>query len=106
MGLTGLFGEQIIVSDKSTPGASLIIGTPASSSAIRSMGLEEVLSPLGKEGYLIRTLKYQGKTAIFVVANSEDSSVSVVNATDMSVTATLTETRSEDSRSTASSCAA
>lgn len=71
MGLSGLLGEKITASNKPVNNASLIIGTPVNSPTIKSLGFDEVLKPLGKEGYLIRTLKYQGKTSVIVAANTE-----------------------------------
>jgi alpha-glucuronidase len=69
-GLAGLLGRA--------PGAgpagrgAIVIGTPASSPLVRGLGLD--LSALGREGFLIRSVRLNGRPATVIAAN-EDAGV-------------------------------
>src|SRR5690625_4671992 len=67
-GLSGLLAQKISFSDRPAGSATLVAGTPGSSPYIRSLGLEDALSPLGEEGYLIRTDENQN---IIIAANRD-----------------------------------
>jgi len=49
----------------------LLIGTPASSPVIAEAGLEEQLSELGDEGFLLMTKKLKGKNLTIVAGNTD-----------------------------------
>jgi alpha-glucuronidase len=67
-GMTGLLGAAPAVSDSAGEGA-LIYGTPAGSPAIAELGLD--LSGLGREGYLIRSLRLDDRPVTVIAANSD-----------------------------------
>jgi alpha-glucuronidase len=67
-GLQGLLGRRTPVVPRPVEGA-IILGTPATSPIIRSLRLP--LSPLGRDGYLIRTLGTPGRRYTVIAANSD-----------------------------------
>jgi len=68
-GLAGASGAEIPISAAPTEGGALLIGTPRSSSIIARLplGLERV----GDEGYVIRSVAIDGKTATVIAANAD-----------------------------------
>ena len=50
---------------------SLVIGTPANSSLIASLKLDDALAPLGDEGFLIRHATVNKRKALVIAANSD-----------------------------------
>ena len=67
-GLTGMLGAAPAVSDAVGQGA-VVYGTPASSTVIAGLGLD--LADLGREGYLIRSVRIGGRPATVVTGNSD-----------------------------------
>src|SRR5205085_12332466 len=67
-GLSGLLGRPVPRSIETGDG-SIIMGTPALSPDIASLGLP--LQHLGREGYLIRSTTVRGKYVIAIAANSD-----------------------------------
>jgi len=67
-GLSGLLGRPVPRSIETGDG-SIIMGTPALSPDIASLGLP--LQHLGREGYLIRSTTVRGKHVIAIAANSD-----------------------------------
>lgn len=65
-GLTGLFGNK-----RSTKAPTLLVGTPSNSPAIAALGLNDQLSNLGDEGYLLTTAKNKKKTHLVIAANTD-----------------------------------
>jgi alpha-glucuronidase len=59
LGLNGLLGRDVPVVNSVKKNGIIIAGTPASSPLIASMKLNEKLSSLGTEGYLIISTKYR-----------------------------------------------
>lgn len=49
----------------------LLVGTPTSSSVIAEAGLEEELSALGRDGYLIKSTKLNGKSTLLIAGNTD-----------------------------------
>ncbi len=72
LGLTGLLAGKVPVSRTVIANGAVVIGTPASSPAIRALGLD--LSKAGKEGYAIRSMTSGGR-AITAIAANEDVGV-------------------------------
>lgn len=69
-GMSGLLGEAVPQRNSLCDGM-LLVGTPASSSLIASLGLDKEIEALGDEGYLIKSLE-KDKKAITVIAASKD----------------------------------
>src|SRR3954469_16606212 len=55
-GLRGLLGAQVRISRDRVQRGALVVGTPASSSVIAALHLDDELKPLGDEGFLIRSV--------------------------------------------------
>ncbi len=67
-GLSGLTGRAVGIVER--PGAGTIVyGTPASSPLIA--GLDLPLEGLGEEGYLIRSVRLEGRTVTVIAANRD-----------------------------------
>jgi alpha-glucuronidase len=71
-GLGGLLGSKPSISSQPTRDGSVIFGTPRTSPLIARMRLD--LGRLGSEGYVIRSLRYEGRP-VTVIAASEDVGV-------------------------------
>jgi len=83
-GLGGLLGVELPVSAQPTRDGSVIFGTPASSALIANLKLNGgasaagasaggagTLHRTGNEGYLIRSLRYEGHRIIVIAANTD-----------------------------------
>jgi alpha-glucuronidase len=68
-GLGGLLGREPPVSAQATRDGSVIFGTPKSAPLIGTLGLP--LDRAGSEGYLIRSLRYEGHHVIVIAANND-----------------------------------
>jgi alpha-glucuronidase len=66
-GLGALLGRPMTSSARAN--GAIVIGTPASSPLVRGLGLP--LEQLGREGYLIRSLRLNGRRATVIAANSD-----------------------------------
>ncbi len=71
MGLKGLLTLDLKASETPTTDGALIIGTPASSKVIASLSLAGALKSAGPEGYLLKSMTVNGKSAIVIAANSD-----------------------------------
>ncbi len=71
MGLTGLLSLQPAEAQNVTLNGALIIGTPVSSKIIASLPLATALKAAGAEGYVIRSMKVNGKSTTVIAANSD-----------------------------------
>ena len=69
-GLSGLFGKDISFGNSLKAG-SLIIGTPRTSSFIKMMNAAVSFNKLGTEGYIIRSIKTDGKWSLVIGANND-----------------------------------
>jgi alpha-glucuronidase len=69
-GLSGLLGEKI-VTRTSFNAKTVVAGTPASSSLVRSLLTNDQLTPLGSEGYIIITRKIGAHSTILIAANTD-----------------------------------
>ena len=70
-GLNGLLGTNSPVSEKPSGKGALIIGTPKSSRVIAGLKLNKELSNVGKEGYVIRSVKVDGQPSIAIASNTD-----------------------------------
>ena len=68
-GLTGLLGAAPSSAAEATRDGAIVFGTPRSSAAVRSLGLD--LQPAGSEGYVIRAVTIHGHRATVIAANSD-----------------------------------
>jgi alpha-glucuronidase len=68
-GLGGLLREVPPSSNAVTRDGAIILGTPASSTLVAGLGLE--LAGLGREGYLIRSVRVDGHPATVIAGNSD-----------------------------------
>ncbi|KLJ00418.1 alpha-glucuronidase family glycosyl hydrolase [Luteimonas sp. FCS-9] len=68
-GLQGLQGQAPATARDADRDGALVVGTPRSLSAIARLRLD--LDDLGQEGYLIRTLRVDGRPATVVAANTD-----------------------------------
>ncbi len=71
LGLNELLGRDVPVVSSVKKNGIIIAGTPAGSPLIASMKLNEKLSSLGTEGYLIISTKYRKKNVIVIAANQD-----------------------------------
>jgi alpha-glucuronidase len=71
IGLRGLLGADVPLAARPTRDGALVVGTPASSSAIAALGMGDVLRRVGPEGYVVRVAQVGGKRAIVVAGNSD-----------------------------------
>ena len=69
-GLTGLLGRPLPAM-QAPAAATLIVGTPASSRTIASLGLARALAAVGPAGFVVRSMPVNGKRAIVIAANHE-----------------------------------
>ena len=70
-GLAGLLGRSVRVGSAPVARGALIVGTPASSPLIASLGLGTALESLGPDGYMIRAARVRGRPAIVIAANRD-----------------------------------
>ena len=70
-GLSGMLGKQVPIVSSSTNHVSILVGTLRSSEVIRDLHLRRDLNRLGRDGFLIRSLKVRGHRTI-VIASNED----------------------------------
>ena len=70
-GLDGLLGVDLPVGGMLSKKAALVIGTPSQSQIIQQLNLSNELASLGREGFLIRSVKIKGIPAITITANKD-----------------------------------
>ena len=68
-GLHGLLDREIPLADTVTRDGALVVGTPASSALIARLSPDT--RPLGKEGYLIRSMLVNGHAATVIAAHDD-----------------------------------
>jgi alpha-glucuronidase len=70
-GLKGLLSLDLTKSEAATTNGALLVGTPASSKLIAGLPLKAALKEAGEEGYVIRTVMINGKSARVIAANTD-----------------------------------
>ena len=70
-GLDGLLGVDIPIQSTPIKSSALIIGTPNKSQLIRELDLSDELATLGREGYLIRSIRIKDIPSVIIVANED-----------------------------------
>ncbi len=68
-GLGGLLGAAPALAQQVTRDGAIVVGTPASSPLVAALGLDT--AALGREGYLIRSVRIGGHQATVVAADSD-----------------------------------
>lgn len=69
-GLSGLTGKTVAVADAPTGDGAVVLGTPDSSTLVKSLALANLAS-VGREGYLVQAADVGGKQAIVVAGNTD-----------------------------------
>jgi alpha-glucuronidase len=70
-GLNGLLGEKLAISDKPSGDGAVIVGTPKTSPFVAGLNLENQLSTVGNEGFIIRSGRFENKKAIIIASQGE-----------------------------------
>jgi alpha-glucuronidase len=70
-GLDGLLGADVPVNDTLTKGGALVIGTPKQSQLIQKLNLSNKLATLGREGFLIKSVKINDIAMVVIAANED-----------------------------------
>ncbi|MFC1552195.1 alpha-glucuronidase family glycosyl hydrolase, partial [Candidatus Latescibacterota bacterium] len=70
-GLSGLMGANIPRENTVTAHGAVIAGTPDNSAIVKDMGLSRELEQLGVDGFLIKSVRYNGYNVIVIAANSD-----------------------------------
>lgn len=68
-GLHGLLGRAPVPATRAGRAGAIVVGTPSTSPQLAALGLD--LSALGEEGYLLRSVRIDGRPATAVAANTE-----------------------------------
>lgn len=70
-GCSGLLGQPVPAASAVTGDGAVIVGTPRSSSLVAGLGLEEALAGIGREGFLVRSVKVDGHAATVIAAQTD-----------------------------------
>ena len=70
-GLGGLLGQTVSVSDQPKADGAVVLGTPDSSTIVKSLSLGNALTAVGNEGYVVQATTTGGYQAIVVAANTD-----------------------------------
>lgn len=70
-GLAGLLGAAVPAGRDGIQAGSVVVGTPATSAAIRGLDLDAALTPLGPEGYIIRSARVANQPVTVVASLGE-----------------------------------
>lgn len=72
-GLSGLLGRNIPVTSTLKGETSVLIATPKSSAALRSLNLDPELAKLGTEGFIVRSMRMRGRNFTIVIASTSET---------------------------------
>lgn len=70
-GIEGLLGVDVTISETLGERGGLVIGTPRRSELVRQLNLASELATLGREGFLIRSVKIDGVPVVVVTGNED-----------------------------------
>lgn len=70
-GLGGLLGAPLTQSDSLARRGSLVLGTPENSALISSLGLEQRLTEVGTEGFLLLSTQVEGRPATVIAGQTD-----------------------------------
>lgn len=68
---SSLLGKDIPLADSISADGAVVVGTPKTSPLVASAKLDDDLSKVGNEGYVIRSVKLNGKNATVIAGNTE-----------------------------------
>lgn len=69
--LPGLLGASVPTTARVSRDGAILVGTPAASPAIAALGLATALAAVGDEGFVIRTMRVNGRRTTVVAANRD-----------------------------------
>jgi len=69
-GLSRLLNQEIVIADSVSRSGSLIIGTPDSCDLIAKLDFRAVLDSLGREGFMIQSIKKNDRKHLIITANT------------------------------------
>ena len=70
-GLRAIFGHDVLLSDSNTESGAIVVGAPASSPIIASLGLQAKLQRLGHDGYVIYSTTNSDDAMTVIASQSE-----------------------------------
>ena len=70
-GIGGLLGSEVQENKELAGIGSLIVGMPQTSSVIAGLNLQNTLSSVGTEGYIIRSIRIKGRPATIIASSGE-----------------------------------
>jgi alpha-glucuronidase len=70
-GLDGLLGADLPISNTPITSGALVIGTPKESPIIQKLDLSNKLATLGREGFLIKSVKIDDVPSVVIAANED-----------------------------------
>jgi alpha-glucuronidase len=70
-GLDGLLGADLPISNTPITSGTLVIGTPRQSQILQKLNLSDKLATLGREGFLIKSVKINGVPSVVIAANED-----------------------------------
>src|SRR5688572_8326654 len=70
-GLAGLLGRSVPVVTRVTRDGVVVAGIPAQSPVVAALGLAADLREAGSEGYILRSMRVDGRQAIVIAANTD-----------------------------------
>ncbi len=70
-GCAGVLGNSVALADKVDGDGAVIVGTPKSSPLIAGLQWAKQLAELGSEGFLIRSVKLEGRAVTIIASNGE-----------------------------------
>lgn len=74
-GCTGLLGKSLAVVEKVDNDGAVIVGTPKSSPLIANLKWAKQLAELSAGGFVIRSVKLEGRAVTIIASNSEDGAL-------------------------------
>jgi alpha-glucuronidase len=74
-GLHGLLGVRMPVANRIRGDGALVIGTPSNSPVVAALGWLNDLTPLGRDGYLIRSTRAGGHAATVIASTGESGAL-------------------------------
>ncbi|MEO0292859.1 MAG: alpha-glucuronidase family glycosyl hydrolase [candidate division WOR-3 bacterium] len=71
LGLRGLLGKSIRITDKVNKDGVLIVGSLKSSNLVSELGIEEILNKVNEEGFIIKSIIVKGKKCTLISARTD-----------------------------------
>jgi alpha-glucuronidase len=71
LGLSGLLGKELPITDRISRNGAIVVATPAGSLSVASLGLDPEIQAQGDDGYILRSMT-NGQRAITVIASQTE----------------------------------